>query len=93
MLQCPKCKKGYDENYTFCEECGVRLISSSPRIAKQQKDLVFDRVEKYILFRITRSYTWAILGLAVLGFVGAIIYLASDIRPFIIKDTSDRRRC
>jgi len=88
MFQCPKCKKVYDEKYAFCEECGVRLISSSPQIGGQQNNFVFDRIERSVFFRITRSYTWVILILAILGFVGAIIYLASDIRPFIIKDTS-----
>jgi len=87
MLQCPKCKKGYDENHTFCEECGGKLIPASLSKPLQQKHLIFDKIEKFILFRITRLYTWAILVLAILGFVGAIIYLASDIRPLIIKDT------
>lgn len=88
MLQCPKCKKSFSEKYAFCEECGVRLISLSSQVTRQPKDLVFDRAEKFILFRITRFYTWAILILSVLGFIGAIIYLAPDIRPFILKDTS-----
>lgn len=59
-------------------------LDSSAQVLKY---LMFDRVEKFILFRITRSYTWAILILSVLGFIGAMIYLAPDIRPFIIKDT------
>jgi hypothetical protein len=88
MLQCPKCKKSYDENYAFCEGCGVKLVEGEVRFSPQQKSLVFDRIERSILFRITRSYTWVVLALAVLGFVGAIIYLGSDIRPLIIKDTS-----
>ncbi len=88
MVQCPKCKKRYDENYTFCEECGVRLINLIPQASKQEKDLLFDRAEKFILFRITRIFTWAILILSILGIIGAMIYLAPDIRPFILKDTS-----
>jgi len=88
MLQCPKCKKSFSENYAFCEECGVKLIKADVLGLKQQEFKVFDRVERSVFFRITRSYTWVILVLAVLGFVGAIIFLAPDIRPFIIKDTS-----
>jgi len=74
MLQCPKCKKGYDENYAFCEECGVRLISTGPHITMQQRNLVFDRIERSVFFRITRSYTWGILVFAILGFVAALFF-------------------
>ncbi len=88
MLQCPKCKKSYDENYAFCEGCGVKLVESEVRPSPQPKSLVFDRIERSVFFRFTRSYTWAILVLGILGFIGAIIYLLSDIRPLIIKDTS-----
>jgi hypothetical protein len=88
MLQCPKCKKGYDENYAFCEECGVRLISTGPHITMQQRNLVFDRIERSVFFRVTRSYAWAILIFAILVFVLAIIYLIPDIRPLIKRDIS-----
>lgn len=88
MLRCPKCRKSYEEGYTFCEECGVKLISSRPQIANSKKEMVFDQAEKYILFRITRYFTWFILIAAILGFIGAIFYLIPDLRPFILKDTS-----
>jgi hypothetical protein len=87
MLLCPKCKKEYSEDYTFCEGCGSKLIKSEKYVPTQPKNLVFDRIERSVFFRVTRSYTWAILIIAILGFIGAIIYLASDIRPFIVKDT------
>jgi len=87
MLQCPKCKKGYDENYAFCEECGVKLVESEVRPSPQPKSLVFDRIERSVFFRFTRSYTWLILILSILGFMGAIIYLIPDISLLIKKDT------
>lgn len=88
MLQCPKCKKSFGENYAFCEECGVKLIKADVHVLKQQEFKVFDRVERSVFFRITRSYTWVILVLSILGFIGAIFYLFSDIRLFLWKDTS-----
>ncbi len=88
MLQCPKCKKVFGENHAFCEECGVKLIKADVHVTKQQESKVFDQIERSVFFRITRSYTWVILVLAILGFIGAIIYLVSDIRPLIKKDTS-----
>ncbi len=88
MLQCPKCKKSFSENYVFCEECGVKLIKADVRDLKQTELKVFDKVERSVFFRITRSYTWVILVLSILGFIGAIFYLISDIRLFLWKDTS-----
>jgi len=88
MLQCPKCQKSYDESYTFCDECGVKLIGSKLQITIPQKDMVFDKVEKYILFRITRAFTWFILIVAMLGFIGAIFFLIPDLHSFVLKDTS-----
>lgn len=88
MLQCPKCKKNFSENYAFCEECGVKLIKADVPELKQKEIKVFDKVERSVFFRITRSYTWVILVLSILGFIGAIFYLISDIRLFLWKDTS-----
>ncbi len=87
MLQCPRCKRRYDDNSTFCEECGVRLISSGPQVSKKERDSVADRAERSIFFRITRVYTWAILMISILGVAGGIVYLAPEIGPFILKDT------
>lgn len=87
MLQCPKCKKSYDENYAFCEGCGVKLVEGEVRISPQPKSWVFDRIERSLIFRFTRSYTWLILILSILGFMGAIIYLIPDISLLIKKDT------
>jgi len=88
MLLCPKCKKEYSEDYTFCEGCGSKLIKSEKYVPTQPKNLVFDRIERSVFFRVTRSYTWVILILAILGFIGAAILLAPDIRPLIKKDTT-----
>ena len=85
MPRCPKCNKIFNVNYSFCEECGVRLIETEVGISAQPRATVFDGIERSVFFRITRSYTWVILVLAILGFIGAIIYLVSDIRPLIKK--------
>lgn len=88
MLQCPKCEKSFNDNFAFCEECGIKLTKADLRATKPQEQKVFDKVERSVFFRITRSYTWVILVLAMLGFVGAMIYLPSDILPLLIRDTS-----
>ena len=88
MYRCPKCNKSFDENYTFCEECGVRLINEKVQTSARSKPIIFDRIERSLFFRITRSYTWVILVLAMLGFIGAIIYLIPDISLLIKKDTN-----
>ena len=88
MLRCPKCKKDYTEDYAFCEVCGLKLVKSEKYTPAQSKNIFFDRIERSVFFRVTRSYTWVILVVAMLGFIGAAILLAPDIRPLIRKDTA-----
>jgi DNA-binding transcriptional MerR regulator len=85
MPRCPKCKKVFSENYSFCEECGVKLLETEIHVLESKH--AFDRIERSVLFRITRSYTWTILILAILGFVAAIVIQMSDISSLISRDT------
>ncbi len=88
MPRCPDCKKVFDESVSFCDECGVKLVESEHPIPAKTRQRVFDKIERSVFFRITRSYTWVILVLSILGFIGAVFYLMSDIRLFLWKDTS-----
>jgi len=86
MLQCPECKKEFTNNSTFCEECGIKLVSGNSSIPTPSKHTIFDKIEMSVFFRFTRWYAWVILSLAILGFIAAIIYLVPGISPLIKTD-------
>jgi hypothetical protein len=88
MRKCPKCGKDFDENYEFCDNCGVRLIKSTGYIPSQINQGAFNKIEKTVFFRITRVLTWIFIILSIFGFIGAIFLFITDISSLIRKDTS-----
>ncbi len=75
---CPQCGTNNDEDNIFCQNCGTKIIGDRAEkihLNMGSNNGFFAKMEKKVYFKIARVFTWLLLLIASIVFIGLIFYI------------------